>query len=220
MHDLAGSLEPDALARRRELTAALAPALETSERIGWGIGFIRKVELGHGARADRLRTLVAHPSCRLLEVISINRYDGRPAPILAGDVLPRSLRRIELFTDLPVGSDFSGLPYLQHVTIERATEASLDALDRAGRIIPHLKIGRYDLRSHHRARLEAVCSQLEFDDGTIPEPAVVVARVEHANKPEWGIGTIVRELDDKIEVEFPNAGKKLFKRDAPFLRRI
>ena len=219
-HDLAVSLEPAALARRRELTAMLAPSLGPSGRLHWGIGFVRKVELGHSVMTDHLERLFADPSCRLLEVLSIHRYDPRPAPALERRLLPRSLRRIDLHCDLSRGSDFSGLPYLQHVVIERATPTSLDALEGVNRIIPHLKIRSYEFGRAHRSRLEAVCEQLEFDDGIVEEPAVVVARVEHANKPEWGTGTIVRELDDKIEVEFPNAGKKLFKRDAPFLRRL
>jgi len=221
MHDLAVSLDPAALARRRELTALLAPSLGPSGKLYWGIGFVRKVELGYGVMTDHLEKLFADPSCRLLEVLSIHRYDPRPAPVLARRLLPRSLRRIELHCDLSVGSDFSGLPYLQHVVLERATEDSLAALDRVGRITPHLTIRSYDLRREHRSRLEAVCETLVFDDHTVEEPAPPPSnRIEHANKPEWGIGTIVRELDDKIEVEFPSAGKKMFKRNAPFLRRV
>lgn len=222
-HDLAVSLDPHALARRRELTASLSPALEASERIGWGIGFIRKIEVRyHNVEPSRLQALLAHPSCRLVEVmvLSLVRYDNRPTPVLTPAMLPRSLRRLEIIGDLPAGTDLSVLPYLQHVSLDRAGVESLDALEGCGKRIPRLTIRSYELRREHRRRLEAVCDMLELDDGTPVEAPVVVARIEHANKPEWGLGTIVREVDDKIEVEFAAVGKKLFKRNAPFLRRV
>ena len=217
MHDLAGSLDAAALERRRVLTSALAPPLSPGTRFGWGIGFVRKLELGYGVMADQLQAMFAHPSCRLLEVIVLNRYDGRALPVLTRKMLPRSLRRIELWADLAMGSDFSGLDFLKEVVLERASEASLDALEACGKRIPRLTIRTYELRAQHRPRLEALCEHLEFNDGTVEETPVVVERVEHAT---LGIGTVVRVIDDKIEVEFPGAGRKVFKRGAPFLRQV
>lgn len=44
------------------------------------------------------------------------------------------------------------------------------------------------------------------------------AYVLHRNKPEWGRGEVVRRFDGKLEIEFPNAGTKILKADAPFLK--
>jgi hypothetical protein len=41
--------------------------------------------------------------------------------------------------------------------------------------------------------------------------------VRHRNKPEWGRGRVVREFDGKIEIAFPAAGTKVFRKDATFL---
>ena len=38
--------------------------------------------------------------------------------------------------------------------------------------------------------------------------------------PEWGRGTVVRRYDNKLEIEFPTAGRKVFTVNAPILRRI
>lgn len=54
-----------------------------------------------------------------------------------------------------------------------------------------------------------------------PETALAgPVQVEHANKPEWGRGTIVREYDGKLDIEFANAGKKTLEAGAVFLRRV
>jgi hypothetical protein len=61
-----------------------------------------------------------------------------------------------------------------------------------------------------------VCEELVF-----PMPAVAADQalwVEHASKPEWGRGTIVRRFDGKLEVKFPGHGVKVFRAAAPFLR--
>ena len=286
--DLAGSLEQAALVRRRELTAALSPKIGLSDRIAWGIGFLKKVELTTSAPhpLPQLETLFQHPSCRLLEAVTINRVH-RPVPVpLPPGLLPASVRRIELGGGLSADSDLSGLPHLEHLLLDHfvalahptlpsivlddplrdtfdAFEAAalpgvkrltvsryhggelIHRLDRggwfaqldelafemaqidrselvvleralAGRKLARLALGRTDLSISDRPRLAALCVELDFRDMA---PAAGVF-IEHANKPEWGRGTIVKEYDGKIDVEFPQAGKKTFKADAPFLVRL
>ena len=93
----------------------------------------------------------------------------------------------------------------------RGVKALADGL--AGRKLARLDVSRNPLPLGQRAPLAALCDELVF-------PAAPPDRrgfVTHANKPEWGRGQIVRRYDDKIEVEFPGIGRKVFKADAPFL---
>src|SRR5262249_47266057 len=82
----------------------------------------------------------------------------------------------------------------------------LTRLELSGRPLPALL----------NEQLAEVCEELVSADVIAPEP--VEPWVEHANKPEWGRGRIVRRFDGKVEVAFPRAGIKVFKADAPFLR--
>jgi hypothetical protein len=288
--DLAGSLEPAALVRRRELSAALSPKVGLTDRATWGIGFVKKLEVTTGNKdpLSQLEALFAHPSCRLVEVVVINRIH-RPVPVpLPPGMLPASVRRIELGGGLAAGSEISGLPHLEHVLLDRfvtlahptlpalvlddplretfdnfvAAElpgvkhlvvqryrggglieklerggwfAQLDDLELvtapielgelrileralAGRKLARLALYRCGLSTAERPRLAALCETLELQD---PEAAAAgTVSVEHANKPEWGRGVIVREYDGKIDVEFPAVGKKTFKADASFLVRL
>ena len=66
-----------------------------------------------------------------------------------------------------------------------------------------------------RGALAELCEELVFPDPLAPDGPVYV---DHANKPEWGTGLLLRRYDGKLEVEFPHAGKKVFKADAPFLK--
>jgi uncharacterized protein (TIGR02996 family) len=66
-----------------------------------------------------------------------------------------------------------------------------------------------------RGALAELCDELVFPNQLDPEGTVYV---EHANKPEWGTGTLIRRYDGKLEVDFPHVGKKVFKANAPFLK--
>ncbi|MBA3503772.1 MAG: DUF3553 domain-containing protein, partial [Deltaproteobacteria bacterium] len=230
----------------------------------WGIGFIRKLEIMTGAeQLAKLAPVLEHPSCRLLEALQINRA-FRPTPVaISRDLLPRSLRRLEVFGGIAEGSDLSALPYLEHLQLEEPSSETLATIPRVARLelrrdsfgrvferlehcLPHVRelvlqsvpleladvgvlarlldgrklarlaLERCGLTKEDRPLLETLCDELEFD---APNPSAGAVTIEHANKPEWGRGTLVREYDGKIDVEFPSAGKKTFKADAPFLRR-
>jgi hypothetical protein len=87
----------------------------------------------------------------------------------------------------------------------------------AGRRLAKLAVHDSGLGTNMRSRLHALADVLVFPDARPAQPGV--AWVEHSAKPEWGRGKIVREADGKIEVAFAS-GKRTFKADAPFLRRV
>jgi hypothetical protein len=92
---------------------------------------------------------------------------------------------------------------------------SVRALERglAGRKLAELDVGGPVLERDVFDALGRLCEQL------VGKPAdQVLTWVEHANKPEWGRGAIVRIADGKVEVDFPGGGRKVFKADAEFLR--
>ena len=98
------------------------------------------------------------------------------------------------------------------------TEAGARALERglAGRKLRRLDLTGTEVPLAAQPRLASLCEELVF-----PMPTVDAAQavwVEHASKPEWGRGAIVRRFDGKLEVKFPGHGVKVFKADAPFLR--
>jgi len=86
----------------------------------------------------------------------------------------------------------------------------------SGRRLSRLEITGVPIPLPVRAVLSETCAEL-----VCPATAVVLdagtTYVEHANKPEWGRGKIVKRHDGKLEVEFPELGRKVFKADAPFL---
>jgi hypothetical protein len=80
------------------------------------------------------------------------------------------------------------------------------ALAKANRRLPSRDRARSPLPRGLRPRLAALCDELAFTDATPKSDGDEWA--EHANQPGWGRGKIA----------FANAGKKVFKADAPFLR--
>jgi hypothetical protein len=120
--DLRAGMDPAALARRRELYAVLAPEIGdySADKLTWGIGFLRKLELRLHSLDERAKVLT-HPSCRLLEVLELYAaYQAKPLAIPPGS-LPRSLRT--LFVDKPAPADLSWLPYLEQLRIDDVDQA-------------------------------------------------------------------------------------------------
>ncbi len=108
--ELAESTDP----RRRELRAKLSPDLTGVTKTTWRFGFLRKLELeSYPKRIAAFAPLFAHPACRLLEALVLDRVHGDTTTLTTG-LLPRSLRSLWL-RDLGDGSDLASLPYLEHL---------------------------------------------------------------------------------------------------------
>ena len=112
------------LQRHHELMASLAPRLDTADRTTWGIGFVRRLELGVKS-CERLPELVSvwrHPTMRLLTELRLDlrtRADHAPTFQQLAAELPRSLRRLELCgresDDHPLAQVVAALPRLTHL---------------------------------------------------------------------------------------------------------
>jgi hypothetical protein len=98
------------------------------------------------------------------------------------------------------------------------TDAGIAALARGlgGRKLARLDLTGTPMPIAARGELVKLCDELVFPDAIVAPDAELW--VEHANKPEWGRGRIVRRFEGKLEIEFPEVGSKVFKADAAFLR--
>ena len=86
--------------RRDQLIAQLSPRLDSTDRSHWGLGFIRRIEIGNrsGMHVQELAGLWSHPSMRVLSEL---RLELPPVPASSvieqlAEVLPRSLRKLEI----------------------------------------------------------------------------------------------------------------------------
>jgi hypothetical protein len=104
----------------------------------------------------------------------------------------------------------SGLALTQRLPTASSVRRLAEAL--GGRKLARLEVTGAPLPAPLAASLAALCDEL-VAVVAVAEPAYV----EHANKPEWGRGRIVRRFDGKVEIDFPGAGTKIFKADLPFL---
>ncbi len=126
--DLAASIAPEALVRRRELSARLSPKFP-SAKLSWGIGFLRKIEMYFDATFNTLSDRFAHPSCRLLEVFEL-QSGHRMDIVVDGPMLPRSLRTLitggRLRADLLPLRHLTNLVVMDAVSLEHPTVRSLE----------------------------------------------------------------------------------------------
>jgi len=112
------------LQRRDELMASLAPRLDSADRTSWGIGFVRRLELGakSSERLTELASLWRHPTMRLLCELRLElgtRADHAPTFQHLAAELPRSLRRLEISgresPDHALAQVVAALPRLTHL---------------------------------------------------------------------------------------------------------
>ncbi|MEO8705969.1 MAG: DUF3553 domain-containing protein [Kofleriaceae bacterium] len=112
------------------------------------------------------------------------------------------------------------LDRLTHLTLPNGELSMQGVTALAGglgtRTLTRLELGDRDPIPRH---VSDALAKLTDELVALVAPEATTA-VEHANKPEWGRGTIVRRYDNKIEIEFANAGTKVFKADAAFLRYV
>jgi len=180
--------------------------------------------------AGEIRTL-SHPN---LETLSLGAHAGEHETALlslAPAALP-ALRRLDMVSSFPQVESFAPIcatlaaaGWLAQLTqlslCGVLSEVAVAALANGlgDRKLARLAITTTPASRALRERLAMLCDQL-----VCPEPITPVRRrdewFEHANKPEWGRGRLVRRFDDKVEIEFPEIGAKVFKADAPFLRAV
>jgi hypothetical protein len=102
----AGNRDPALAQRRGELMHALAPALGASDKVTWGIGFIRSLAL-QSLRTEAQLALLAplwqHPSLAVLAELSIGIHRSAPSSAISSivDLLPTSLRALRRDSHLP-----------------------------------------------------------------------------------------------------------------------
>ena len=67
------------------------------------------------------------------------------------------------------------------------------------------------------SRLKRLATSLQFTGAPWRDP--LVRHVKHTNKPEWGVGKVVRNVDGKLEIAFRDA-TRVFKDGSPFLQDV
>jgi hypothetical protein len=65
--------------------------------------------------------------------------------------------------------------------------------------------------------LKRLATSLQFTGAPWRDP--LVRHVKHTNKPEWGVGKVVRNVDGKLEIAFRDA-TRVFKDGSPFLQDV
>ncbi len=137
---LADSQDP----RCPELVEMLSPRIGARDGFEWGIGFLSALVIRlDGYSFTSRATPLAHPSCRLLQRLSVREYRQDSPPIeIIPSVIPRSLRTLEIVGTLaPV--DLSALPHLATLSLDQCTR------------VAHPTASRLDLRYADQATLEA-----------------------------------------------------------------
>jgi hypothetical protein len=173
-----------------------------------------------------MRMAVALPRLRRLEL----HHPAEPVDHVMDALDPDRLPRIEeLAIEASVSFD-AVCSRLRHGWGQRLTRLALrrgqlhprgaEALARAldGRTLDELDVTRTRCNAQTAARLVTLCRELVGVNGS--EALAASPWVEHTGKPEWGRGTIVARRDNKLEIDFEHAGKKVLAANARFLRTV
>lgn len=176
--------------------------------------------LGEPAQVAARLSAQALPALTALSFTGTAQYLVEPQAPDAPPVSSLAVRVVEDFDDVCDRLAARWLPRLARLALldGALTDAGVAALERGldGRTLDRLDLTGSTVPAGARAALAALCREL-----VLPAPVVEPGQatwVEHANKPEWGRGQVVRCFAGKLEVEFPGHGVKVFKADAPFLR--
>ena len=117
-------LTSDAERRSRrctELMEKLGIPLDPGDKCVWGVGFIRRLELldKSGTRLEALAAIWKHPSLRFLSELELRLSsiveEGFAARLV--ELIPRTLRRLEINGGMPVGALVAQLPKLESLVI-------------------------------------------------------------------------------------------------------
>jgi hypothetical protein len=207
---------------------------ERANTFTWRRGFVYRVNLA--GISDQL----SHPSLQIVRELAFSTLPSS---------LPATLRTIEIECHgrLPE-IDAAKLPALRRLVL-RATRnfdrlieslvvttlfAKIDELVLHGPLTPDdleplravrkkQRLALLDLRGttlHHDAKVGELATTVELPAPPAP-PKVVNGPwlVRHPKRPEWGIGRVIEETDQGLQVEFETAGPKLI-RDADLLEDV
>ncbi|MEO8702360.1 MAG: DUF3553 domain-containing protein [Kofleriaceae bacterium] len=208
-------------AHLRRLVLDTAQRLESLAELVAGLPRLAQLVVHDSADFDRL----AHPELRRLVLRSLEITQlPDVVPRLSPGALPQltelGLRGTRTRTD-DVCEALATSHWLRRLDqldlcngtlTERGIQALADGL--GGRRLALLDVTGNPMAMTLRTPLAKLCEQLVFPDQLEPTGPVFVT---HRTKPEWGRGTLLRRYDGKLEVEFPNIGRKIFRADAPFL---
>ena len=205
--------------------SGVAAHVDAVGRLLAGVPGLRRLRITPSTELDQL----AHPTVTTLVFDDWNELT--PFHGLARHALP-AVRCLELEAAYGSNLDLSAIcavladagwfAQVDELALRDRKPPPLRLAEILAHALPGRKLARLDLGHHAiprvaHAKFAALCDELV---GVTPEADVAPAATwaEHADKPEWGRGTIVRSFDGKVEIDFPHAGRKVFKADAAFLR--
>ncbi len=112
---------PELTARRVELAAMLAPTLDRFERLTWGVGFLRRLELYlTNEQGEHVEATLAHPSAKLLTALELKMPGWRHELGGVDEIAPRTIRTLEVAGELAgVEALVAALPRLRRLVIRR-----------------------------------------------------------------------------------------------------
>lgn len=199
--DVASLIATAARLERLVLKVASALSLRSSSLLELGLhardaNQERPIAAATGARTSlvaRLRELSAEALPRLHTLrLRVDRGIDDALPVVMKTALGRQLQTLGLHGELTargVETLERNLGALQVLDLRGCTGLSAADLERLQRLLPSV------IRDEPQAPAEKKTVSTEW-------------RVRHTRKPEWGIGTVVNESDEGLEVEFPKAGRK------------
>jgi uncharacterized protein (TIGR02996 family) len=144
--------------RVAELIAKLTIAVDSGDKIVWGVGFIRRLELldKTGPRLAALAGIWTHPSMRVLSELRLTIPSPMDASFVArlAELAPRTLRRLEIAASplVEIAKVVAALPRLEVLSLDGAL-----AEDLAHPALRHVTIkGSHDLARLAPKRLPAL----------------------------------------------------------------
>ncbi|MBA2544251.1 MAG: hypothetical protein H0V17_31695 [Deltaproteobacteria bacterium] len=171
--------------RRDELMAFLTPRLDSADRSVWGLGFVRRLELGlkSASHIEELAGLWTHPSLRVISELRLE------LPAVADDaqvishlatLLPKSLRKLEIGGSSQNASSLqpliAALPRLQELVLLSRRGDPAIAHDKLSKITLHGGAYAETLALLVPKKLEAVKELAIRDWGFIHDPFAAFAR--------------------------------------------
>nr|HEX4315992.1 DUF3553 domain-containing protein [Kofleriaceae bacterium] len=230
--------DADYVPRLLELVPRSLRALRLTSRVREPIGYV--FELAALPRLERLAIdnftgfyRLAHPRLQRLEFSTRQPFAHvtELAPAQLPDLYDLAITGTTEARDfdylVTVLANTGWLDRLTHLTLAGGDLSAFGTgqlvAGLAGRKLLRLELPRTRIRKSLMSQLERVTDELVTSHVTHElgaGGAEVIEYVEHAAKPEWGRGRVVRRFDGKVEIEFADdgIGRRVFRADAEFLR--